>query len=190
MCYQVGGDAEGELMIEILKLFLWTHPWWHATLVFLLPLVLTAVIGWRELHHSREANRLRAKANDLRNELNDATRRIAVVQEERNKIEVEKNQAIAQIAVNVRPPVTQAERNAAKLRQYLRKLAQVSEPHGNWGAAAEIVDVSDDNILTLFTPAGYSSSAAWYQCVHCDKVQIVEAPVGGSVLQLKILGTL
>jgi len=182
-------------VIVTIKLFLWTHPWWHAALVIVPPLVLTTVIGWGELHHSKIANRMREKANtltkeanDLRDKLNGAMSRIAGLTEELNRIEVQKNQAMAQSAVNVRPPVTQAERNAAKLRFYLRKTAQVSELQGTWGGmGAEIVEVNEDNILTLFVAAGHSSSSAWAQCVHCDKLQIVEAPVGGCALQLKVL---
>jgi hypothetical protein len=52
---------------------------------------------------------------------------------------------------------------------------------------AEIVEVSEDSVLTLFTPAGYSSSAAFAVYVHCDELQIVEVPVGSCPVQIKIL---
>jgi hypothetical protein len=55
-------------VIEAIKLFLWTHSWWHASLIVVPPLVLSAVIGWRELHHSGIANQLREKANTLTTE--------------------------------------------------------------------------------------------------------------------------
>jgi len=52
---------------------------------------------------------------------------------------------------------------------------------------AEIVNVSEDNILTLFVPAGFSSATAYSVLVHCDKLQVVEEPVGGCTLQIRIL---
>ena len=49
------------------------------------------------------------------------------------------------------------------------------------------MEVSEDDILTLFTPAGYSSSSAFAVHVQCDQLQIVEVPVGGCALQIKVL---
>jgi hypothetical protein len=92
------------------------------------------------------------------------------------------------IAENTKRPLNQAERNALKLRKYIRKTAHVSEGNGNWGGmGAEIVGVSEDNVLTLFVPAGYTSTAAFAVYVHCDELQIVEEPVGSCALQIKIL---
>ena len=137
---------------------------------------------------SDEANGLRTEANRLREEQKGAVVRIAELQDERNQLEGERNRLMEKIAENTRRPLSQAEKNALKLRKYLRKLATVSEGNGNWGAmGAEIVDVSEDNILTLFVPAGYSSTSAYVVYVHCDELQIVEEPVGSCALQIKIL---
>ena len=192
-----------------IRLFLWTHPWWHAAAVLFLPVLVGAFFSWRELRHSAGANRLRKEANDsraeanrlsdeanglrteanrLREEQKGAVVRIAELQDERNQLEGERNRLMEKIAENTRRPLSQAEKNALKLRKYLRKLATVSEGNGNWGAmGAEIVDVSEDNILTLFVPAGYSSTSAYVVYVHCDELQIVEEPVGSCALQIKIL---
>jgi hypothetical protein len=95
---------------------------------------------------------------------------------------------MAKIAENTKRTLSQTERNAIKLRKYIRRTAQVSEGSGNWGPmGAEIVEVSEDGILTLFVPAGYSSSTASAVYVHCNELQIVEEPVGGCMLQIKIL---
>jgi hypothetical protein len=92
------------------------------------------------------------------------------------------------IAENTKRPLNQAEKNALKLRKYIRKTARVSEGTGHWGAmGAEIVDVSEDNVLTLFVPAGFSSSVAFAVYVQCDELQIVEESVGACALQITIL---
>jgi hypothetical protein len=179
-------------VLEPIRLFLWTHPWWHAALVLVPPVLVTVFFSWRELHHSAESNRLRAEANGLRQEANHlreesktSVARIAELQNERNQLERERNSAMAQIAENTKRPLTQAEINALKLRKYLRQIAHVTEGGGYWGGGAEIVEVSEDNILTLFCPAVGSSPAAFSQCVHCGELQIVEAAVGP--LQIRIL---
>jgi len=166
---------------ETIRLFLWTHPWWHAAAVLIPPVLVAAFFSWRELSHS-------AKANRLRQESKAAVARIAELQNERNELERQRNSLMEKIAENTKRPLNQAERNALKLRKYIRKTAQVSEGNGHWDAmGAEIVDVSEDNVLTLFVPAEYSSSVAFAVYVHCDELQIVEEPVGSCALQIKIL---
>jgi hypothetical protein len=78
-------------MFEALKDYLWVHPWAHATLVVLPPLVIAVIALWRENHHwhvanqlkaennrlESEANKFRAEANGLRDQLNKAVARIA-----------------------------------------------------------------------------------------------------------------
>jgi hypothetical protein len=182
-------------LIEAIRLFLWNHPWWHAAVVIILPILITAFFSWRELRHSAEANDLRRKANDSREEANrlraeskTAVARIAELQTERNELEREKNTLMEKIAENTKRPLTQAEKNAVKLRKYIRKTAQVTEGTNYWGGmGAELVDITEDNVLTLFTPAGFSSSTAFAVYVHCDDLQIVEEAAGGCALQLKIL---
>jgi hypothetical protein len=168
-------------MTEAIRLFLWIHPWWHAATVLVPPILIAAFFSWRELRHSAEANRLRQESKT-------AVVRIAELQNERNELERERNSLMEKIAENTKRPLNQAERNALKLRKYIRKVAQVSEGKGDWGAmGAELVELSEDNILTLFVPAGYSSSVAYAVYVHCDELQIVEEPVGSCALQIKVL---
>ena len=174
--------------MEAIRLFLWTHPWWHAAAVLVPSALVTVFFGWRELRHSAEANRLRGKnteavtrIGELQNERNEMVR-------ERNELEREKNALMEKIADSMKQPLSQAERNALRLGKYLRKTARVSEGNAYWGGmGAEIVEVSEDNILTLFVPAGYSSSSAFAVYVHCDELQIVEETVGGCAVQIKIL---
>ncbi len=185
-------------MMETIQNFLWTHPWWHATGVAVLVAIPSAIalyFSWRDGVTAEEANTLRRdanrfhdEANRLREELNTATNRIGMLQEERNRLEVEKNNALAQIATNVKRPATEAELNAAKLRKYIGQTAAVSEPHGSWGGmGAQIAEVSEDNIVALFVPASYSSSSAYVAYVKGDKLQIIETPVGGCAIQIKVL---
>jgi Ni/Fe-hydrogenase subunit HybB-like protein len=53
---------------EIIE-FIHTHPWWHSALAAI-PEVAAPILGVLELLHSREANRLRAEANDHRDRAN------------------------------------------------------------------------------------------------------------------------
>ena len=174
-------------MIQTIRLFLWTHPWWHAAVVLVPPVLVAAFFSWRELRHSAEANRLRREANRLREESHTFTARIAELQNERNQLERERNTAMEKIAENTKRPRTQAEVNALKLRKYLRQTAHVTEGGGYWGGGAEIAEISEDNIVTLFCPASYSSSSAFAVCVHCDDLQIVETPTGSGSLQIRVL---
>ena len=57
----------------------------------------------------------------------------------------------------------------------------------NWSSAAQIVEISESNIATLFIPAGYSSGSASQVSVDCGEMQIVEVPVGSCSLQLTVL---
>jgi hypothetical protein len=194
-----------------IRLFLWTHPWWHAAAVLVPPVVLGAILSLRELHHSKEANRLRREANDFQNEANglreqannfyeDANRFRAEAnrlgeeaaraneqanqsREEANRLREQAKNAVVRIADNTTKTPTLADRNAAKLRKYIGKTAKVSEGSGGWGTPPEIVEVNEDNIVTLFTPAGYSSTSAFAICVHCEQLQIVEEPT----LQIRVL---
>lgn len=54
----------------------------------------------------------------------------------------------------------------------------------NWAGPAEIVEVKNE-IVTLFSPAGFSSSSASATYVQSDKIEIVEG--SGGLLTLKIL---
>jgi hypothetical protein len=189
-----------ELLITILLLhsqikdFLWTHPWWHSFLV-LIPTIAVPILATLELLHSREANRLRAEgvrlqreANSLRDEQKNSIAHIAEMQGELNKLQAERNQLLDRIAANTQRTPTEADNNANILRKYIGYRAQVTEGGNSWGGmGAVIAEVNDSNILTLFVPAGPSSSQAFGQCVRCDKLQIVEVPVGSCPVQINIL---
>lgn len=162
-----------------LKNFLWSHPWFHSALVALPSLAL----GYIELRHAGEANRLGADANRLRAEANDLELRNAKLVAE---IDAERNRHLQRIADNTERPVSQADKNAAVLRRYLRRCAFVSEGQGNWGNCPEIVEVAD-NIVTLFTPYGSTSSVAWFAQVRCEDIEISEVAYGSCPVRLKIL---
>ena len=171
------------LLHSAIKDFLWTHPWWHSFLIAV-PTIALPILAYFELRHSGEANTLRIEANDFRAEANVLQGRIANLTEE---LDAERNKHLQQIAKNTEKPVTQAERNADTLRKHLRAKAPVSEDRGSWGNTPEIVEVSDDNIVTLFTPRGYSSSTAWCVKVHCGELEITDIPQGSCPLRLKVL---
>lgn len=159
-----------------IKDFLWTHPWWHSFLVAI-PEIALAILAGFELSHSGEANKLRTEANRLQDRIASLT---AELDDERNK-------HLQQIAKNTEKPVTQAERNANTLRKYLRAAVTVSEGQGGWSNTPEIVEVSDDNIVTLFSPRSNSSSRAWCVKVHCGELEISDIPQGSCPLGLKVL---
>ena len=83
--------------------------------------------------------------------------------------------------------MTQAERNANTLRKHLGARVAVSEGQGGWGTAPEIVEVGEDNAVTLFTPRGYTSSRAWCVGVNCGDLEITDIPQGACPLRLKVL---
>src|SRR5271168_3909606 len=52
------------------RLWLWIHPWYHATILFGTPVVVATILGLWGLHHSHEANRLSGENNRLNGEAN------------------------------------------------------------------------------------------------------------------------
>lgn len=153
--------------------FLWVHPWWQS-FIAALPAIALVVVACLELRHSGEANRLRAEANELQDRIGE--------------LEAERNIHLQQIAENTKKPVTQAERNAATLRQHLRaQVAVVNRDDSTWSRTPEIVEVSDDNIVSLFTPRGPTSSAAWCVRVNCDELEITDIPQGSCPLRIRVL---
>jgi hypothetical protein len=148
-----------------LKEFLWIHPWLQSFLG-VIPAIALAFFAYLDAGHSHEANRLRGRIADL---------------------EEERNQHLRQIADNTKRPSTLAERNAAMLRPHIMARVRVMEGNGSWGDAAEIVEVSDDNIVTLFTPHGYLSPCAWSVQVRCEELEITKVPEGDCPLRLTVL---
>jgi hypothetical protein len=188
---------------DVARLWLWIHPWWHATILFGTPIVISTILGVWGLHHSREANRLSKEANVLRQdairigeEQKKSVSRIEQLQGDRNnlqtelnKLQAERNQTLGKIAHNTAKPLSQSDRNAAKLRKYKGERAYVTNSDGsNWGSMGSVIaEVDEDNILTLFTPSGPSSSQAFGICVQADNLHIVEVPMGGCAVQITIL---
>jgi hypothetical protein len=169
-----------------IKDWLWVHPWWHSFIV-LLPTIALAVFAFLDLRHSAEANILRVEANSFRGEANALHLNENILRRKIADLEEERNHHLQKIADNTRRPLTLAETNANILRKYRRARAKVSEGQGGWGDAPEIVEVSDDNIVTLFTPRGGLSSAAWCVRVRCDELEITEMAVDSSPIMIKVL---
>lgn len=181
-----------------IKDWLWTHPWTHSFLVAV-PTIALAVIAFVELRHSEKANELREEANRLRGEAIDHQQEANELREQAitlsrdntrltKELDTERNKHLERIADHTKPPVTQAEKNAAKLRKHLRAKAHVSENGNNWGAmGAEIAEVNDDNVVTLFVASSMQSTTAFAAYVHCDDLQIVEVPMGSCPVQIKVL---
>lgn len=160
------------LLHSPIKNFLWAHPWTHSFLVAL-PALLLLFLEWRD---SIEANTLRGEANALQKQRNQLQ---AALDSERNK-------QLQQIVKRMETP-TLAEKNAAKLRDHLGRTVQVREGDNDCGPM-EIVEVSGDNILTLFRPCGHAASSAFSIQVDCRDLRITDIPPGmPSPLVLTIL---
>jgi hypothetical protein len=172
------------LLWSDIKDFLWVHPWWQS-FIAALPGIAVPILAYFELRHSAEANALRRRANDLRGEANALQRRVTDLTAE---LDTERNKHLQQIAANTRRQMTQGERNAELLRtKYLKTRASVNEGKMNWSTDPEIVEVSSDNIVTLFAARSHSVSHAWCVSVHCDDLQITEIPQGGCAVRLTVL---
>jgi hypothetical protein len=180
--------------------FIGTHPWWQDLLAFF-STIAVPVLAYFELRHSAEANKLRDEANDLRNkanglqdEANEQRIKANKFSEEANELRKEANfernranEALAHIAEYIKRALTKSEKNAEKLQKYLRcKVQVINADDSRWGDAAEIVKIEDE-VVTLFTPCSRNSSTALENYVHCEDLEIIEAPVGSLPLTLKIL---
>jgi hypothetical protein len=172
--------------------------WFHSTLIDGPALVLV-VVAWKELSHSEEANGHRKqmsvdlngtklelagmreeakKANDLREKNIELGRKNAELNEKLTAIQQE-------IADNLKRQPTKADRNAAILKKYMRKLASVSQ-EGTQPVGYEIVEISEDNIATLFLVRGAQSTRSISNIVDCGEMTIQEAQQGGCSLRIHI----
>ena len=187
------------LLYNDIKDFIWTHPWWHSFLVAI-PAIAAPILAYLELGHSREASELRTEANNLRIRANalrelQAKSAIQIAELQRDnadltrELDTERNKHLQQTATNTkRLPLTEPETNAMILRKYLGQRALVTEGGRSWGAMGAIIaEINENNIVTLFCPAGYYTSNAYGQPVQCDKLHIVEVPMGGCAVQLHII---
>jgi hypothetical protein len=154
--------------------FLSAHPLWQDFLVAL-PAIALPILAWFQLGHFAEANRLRTVADDLRREENRLQEQIGQLMA----------RLLEQAASNTQTP--QAGKNAEILRKYIGACVSVLEGRGSWPGTPLIVEVSDANIVTLFTPSAGSSLPAWCVKVHCGDLEIAEIPYGSCPLKLKVL---
>jgi hypothetical protein len=149
-----------------IRLFLWTHPWWHATAVLAPPIVISAFFSWRELRHSKERNQ--------------SLHRIAELQ-----VNLENLSYLKDIAAAARP-TTQGELNREKLETHLRRGTPIrlmhnstaNRPHHPWAVGAKIEN-TDERGITIFTPAGQSSALAYIDYVLYADIKIVDATAQG-----------
>jgi hypothetical protein len=154
------------------------RPWWE-DLIVAVATVAVPILALLELRHSGEANDLRREANVLRA---DALR----LQEMIGELEAEKTGHLAQIAANTQRPVTQAQRNAETLRRHIGACVSVTEGQGGWPSTPLIVEVSDANIVTLFSPSAGSNPQAWCVQVDCGELEISEIPQGACPLRVHV----
>jgi hypothetical protein len=177
------------LLHNDIKDFIWTHPWWHSFLVAI-PGIAAPILAYMELHHSGEANRLREEANMQRKRANtlheEQNASVQQITDLKKELDAERNKHLQQIAANTQRPLSEAEVNARILKKYLGRRAEITEKGASWGAMGAIVaEVNENNVLTLFCPAGYAS--AYGQTVKCDKLHVIEVSVGGCELKIDII---
>jgi hypothetical protein len=180
------------------KAWLCENAWFNSTLIDG-PTVILAIIAWRELGHSAEANEHRRQMSE---DLSGTKRELSKMTEEahksgeylwqRNNLE-EQNVTLRaqlaasaqQIADNLKRPPTKAERNAATLRNFKRKMASVSQ-EGTQPIGYEIVEISDDNIVTLFLVRGSRSTRSFSSIADCGEMTIEETQQGGCALRIHL----
>src|SRR5260370_41097592 len=147
------------------------------------PAVIMAIIAFGELRHPGEANEERRKANTYRGQRNAIEKETIELRRQNliltEQVGFEQNRNLKLIAENTKPAVTKAQRHAEVLRKYLRQMPSVSL-HGEktHPVALEIVEDTDDDIVTLFSHPGQNSSRAYYNRVDCGDLTVDEMPHG------------
>jgi hypothetical protein len=159
------------------------RPWWQDFIVAVATIAVP-ILAWLELRHSGEANDERRRANELRLEANRLTGENARLV---TALDAERNEHLAQIASNTARSITPAERNAGTLRHHIGACVSVTEGNGSWPSTPLIAEVSDANIVTLFTPSAGSNPQAWCVQIDCGELEIVEIPHGACPLRLRVL---
>jgi hypothetical protein len=176
------------LFSDVVKI-LESRPWWVEFLVALATIAVP-IVAVLELRHSAEANRLRGEANDERRKANDLRADALRLQETIGKLEAEKAGHLAQIAANTQRPVTQAQRNADVLRRHIGACVSVTEDYGSrqgsWPSTPLIAEVSEANIVMLFTPSAGSNPQATGIPVDCGDLDVVDIPQGSCPLRLHV----
>lgn len=194
--------VSGIMLYNLLRDAQWAHSWLKSALVMLPE--LGTVIAVFELHHSAKANELRNERNELaktNNRLQEAQNTLAEVNntlgaennkladennELQQKLQSERNEHLAEIARQMQRPQTEAEINAAKLRQHLGSpVVALNGDNSRWGGGPLIAEVTDDNIVAFFTPA-QQGSQAFVVYADCKDLEIIGIPTGACPLQVKI----
>ena len=170
------------LLWSEIKDFLSGHPW-QLDLLVAVATIAVPILAYFELQHSGEANALRARTSDLVGEGNALRERIGELTAE---LDAERNKHLEQIAANTRRPLAPAERNAETLRHHLGACVSVTEGNGSWPSTPLIVEVSDANIATLFTPSAGSNPQASCVQVDCGELEISEIPHGSCPLRVHV----
>ena len=166
--------VSGIMLYDVLRDAQWAHSW-SKSLLIMLP-ELGTVVAVFELHHSAEANKLRDEHNVLARQNNEL----------RRNLDDERNKHLAEIALHIQRPQTAAERNAAKLRQYLGSpIVVTNEDHGRWPNTPQIAEISDGNIAALFQPMQHGSQA-YATYVDCADMEIIDVATGACPLQVKV----
>ncbi len=194
--------VSGIMLYNLLRDAQWAHSWLKSFLVMLPE--LGTLIAVFELHHSAKANELRNERNMLaktNNELEEVRNTLA---EENNtlgaannklseeygelqrQLQTERNEHLAEIARQMQRPRSVAERNADKLREHLGSpVVALNGDNSRWGGGPQIVEVSDGNIVALFTQA-QQGSQAFVVHADCKDVEIIDIPQGACPLQVKV----
>lgn len=170
------------LLFSDIQRVLAVRPWWEDFIVALAT-VAVPILAFLELRHSAETNRLRNEANDERRRSIDLQKEIGRLNAE---LDAERNRHLEQIAANTRRQVTPAERNAEILRRHIGACVSITEGQGRWPSPPLIVEVSEANIVTLFTPNAGSNPHAWCVQVDCGELEIADIPHGSCPLQVSL----
>ena len=167
--------AAGWLQPDI-KDFLFAHVWLRAFFVALPLLIVTAVGIFVQQRDSARAGELQAEANDL-------TRQIGELQAE---LQAERNKYLNQIAENTKRERTKAEKNIEILRKYVGSRASVTDNVNNAPTTPLIAEISDHEIVALFTPAG-GGSQAYCVNVHAGDLDVTDMPAGACAVRLSVV---
>lgn len=180
--------VSGVVLYSVLRDANWAHSWLKSLLV-MLPEVGT-IVAIVESHHAAKANELRGERNELA-KLNNDLDKVRNDLLERNtallgELDAKRNAHLQEIARQVQRPQSLADRNAAKLRQFVgRPVAVTNRDNSRWGTPPLIAEVSDDGIVALFLPARQGSQAT-VTFADCADIEITDIPRGDCPVQIKV----
>lgn len=198
----------------LMKDWLCANPWLKSALVDG-PGFLAMIIAWFELRHSGEANELQKIANAYRNERNTLQVELNAVQMGHNTLQAERNALLVDrndlqeranqlqeelgkkqvehlgiMAERMKREPTKAEKNADLLRnKYFRQMTSVTQEGqpNNSPVPYEIVEVNEDNIVTLFYRTGQpGATGAYYNRADCNELTIDPRPHGSCTSRIHV----